>query len=346
MQNIRYHFIDLLRFLAAITVSITHLTSQIKGPSLNFEIISSMAVEIFFIISGFVLAPQIINLVKNKSFYNYKIFLIRRWYRTIPLYILSLLLTSIILGKLFSIDFLKYLLFIQNLLFLSISNEYFSIAWSLSVEEWFYIIFPLFLILILRNFSHDKNNYIVIGSIVFITIITICRIYFSDLEQWGSNVRRIVIFRLDAIVYGFLLFIFINKMHKNLNNIYLLILSFIVLTIICFSVFHLNVSKNFYYLKIFSHYLIAMWGSILLILFFNLDKIFKSRLIYKINLFLGKISYSIYLFHLIIIYIIGLNKNLSFFAYFIIFIIVQIGVSTLLYYFFEEPILNSRPKYK
>ena len=79
---------------------------------------------------------------------------------------------------------------------------------------------------------------------------------------------------------------------------------------------------------------------------FNLDKIFKSRLIYKINLFLGKISYSIYLFHLIIIYIIGLNKNLSFFAYFIIFIIVQIGVSTLLYYFFEEPILNSRPKYK
>lgn len=346
MQNIRYHFIDLLRFLAAITVSITHLTAQIKGPSLNFEIISSMAVEIFFIISGFVLAPQIINLVKNKSFYNYKIFLIRRWYRTIPLYILSLLLTSIILGKLFSIDFLKYLLFIQNLFFLSISNEYFSIAWSLSVEEWFYIIFPLFLILTLRNFSHDKNNYIVIGSIVFITIITIFRIYFSDLDQWGSNVRRIVIFRLDAIVYGFLLFIFINKINKNLNNIYLLILSFIVLTIICFNVFHLNVLKNLYYLKIFSHYLIALYGSILLILFFNLDKIFKSRLIYKINLFLGKISYSIYLFHLIIIYIIGLNKNLSFFAYFIIFIIVQIGVSTLLYYFFEEPILNSRPKYK
>ena len=232
MQNIRYHFIDLLRFLAAITVSITHLTAQIKCPSLNFEIISSMAVEIFFIISGFVLAPQIINLVKNKSFYNYKIFLIRRWYRTIPLYILSLLLTSIILGKLFSIDFLKYLLFIQNLFFLSISNEYFSIAWSLSVEEWFYIIFPLFLILTLRNFSHDKNNYIVIGSIVFITIITIFRIYFSDLDQWGSNVRRIVIFRLDAIVYGFLLFIFINKINKNLNNIYLLILSFIVLTIV------------------------------------------------------------------------------------------------------------------
>ena len=242
MQNIRYHFIDLLRFLAAITVSITHLIVHIKGPSLNFEIISSMSVEIFFIISGFVL-PTNYKLVKNKNFYNYKIFLIRRWYRTIPLYILSLLLTSIILGKLFSIDFLKYLLFIQNLLFLSISNEYFSIAWSLSVEEWFYIIFPLFLILILRNFSHDKNNYIVIGSIVFITIITICRIYFSDLEQWGSNVRRIVIFRLDAIVYGFLLFIFINKMHKNLNNIYLLILSFIVLTIICFSVFHLNVLK-------------------------------------------------------------------------------------------------------
>ena len=161
----------------------------------------------------------------------------------------------------------------------------------------------------------------------------------------GFKCKKNCNFRLDAIVYGFLLFIFINKMHKNLNNIYLLILSFIVLTIICFSVFHLNVSKisiicNFF--SLFNRYV----GFNIINIIFNLDKIFKSRLIYKINLFLGKISYSIYLFHLIIIYIIGLNKNLSFFAYFIIFIIVQIGVSTLLYYFFEEPILNSRPKYK
>ena len=100
-----------------------------------------MAVEIKSI-SGF-------DMIIYKSLSKIKVYAINENKHTTltvkrtSLYFGLILLTSIILGKLFSIDFLKYLLFIQNLLFLSISNEYFSIAWSLSVEEWFYIFFSI-----------------------------------------------------------------------------------------------------------------------------------------------------------------------------------------------------------
>ena len=109
MENKRYSSIDQLRFIAAICVALSHLIIFKKGYEINFEIISSIAVEVFFIISGFVLAPQIINILKQNSLYNYKIFILRRWYRTIPLYVLSLILLSILLGKIISLDFLKYL---------------------------------------------------------------------------------------------------------------------------------------------------------------------------------------------------------------------------------------------
>ena len=62
--------------------------------------------------------------------------------------------------------------------------------------------------------------------------------------------------------------------------------------------------------------------------------------------FLGKISYSTYLFHLILIYIIGSIENINLITFFIIFTISQFSLSALLYYFFESPILNARPMYK
>ena len=63
------------------------------------------------------------------------------------------------------------------------------------------------------------------------------------------------------------------------------------------------------------------------------------------NLYLGKISYSIYLFHLMLIYIISTLNFLSFSLLLGLFIFFQIILSTLLYHYFEKPILNSRPNY-
>ena len=345
MNQNRYSTIDLLRFIAASTVALSHLIITKSEFNLELEIISSMSVEIFFIISGFVLAPQIINLVKKKSLNDYKIFLLRRWYRTIPLYILSLILTSIILNNILTFDFIKYLFFIQNFYINFLSNDYFSISWSLSVEEWFYILFPLFLIIVSKKIFLNEEKNIIFSCILFIIIIFLIRITLSDNENWGENVRRVVIYRLDSIAFGFILFFFKDEIKSKLiNQIFLLIL-LIPFSFFAFYILKMNVLENLIFFKVIFHYIIALWASIIVIYFFIIDQKIKNKSIVNLNLFLGKISYSIYLFHLMLIYIITSISFIPFYLTVIIFLFVQIFLSTFLYYYFEKPILLSRPDY-
>ncbi len=340
----RYSNIDQLRFIAAFTVAITHLIISRNGYNLNLEIISSISVEVFFIISGFVLAPQILKIFESKKFDTYGIFLIRRWYRTIPLYVLSLILTSVILNKFLTYDFLKYLFFIQNFQKISVINDFFSISWSLSVEEWFYIIFPLFLLIFTTYFKNTKINAIGI-TIIFISIIFIIRIIFAEYSEWGSNIRRIVLYRLDSIAYGFILFFFKDKIKEIKLNKLLVIIIFIFSSIAIFKILEFNVLNDIYLYKILFHFIVAIWGSSVVIFFYLLDEKIRNEKFVKLNLFMGKISYSIYLFHLLIIYMISLI-DLSLISAFLIFFILQISISTLLYFYFEEPILKARPSYK
>ena len=341
----RYSSIDLLRFIAASSVAFTHLIILNSNSILNLEIISSISVEVFFIISGFVLAPQIMTLAKNNNFYNYKIFLIRRWYRTIPIYILSLFLTSIVLDKFFSLDFIKYLFFIQNFLFLNVKTDYFSISWSLSVEEWFYIIFPLFLIIGFRIKSFYKSINILYLSWFFIFLILLIRIFFVNEGDWGTNVRRIVIFRLDAIVFGFILYFYKDKINFNIINFTILIILFLFFSKFLFEIMKFNALQKINFYQFIFHYCVAIWGSLMVILFYLVEKLINNININKVNIFLGKISYSIYLFHLLTIYLVA-SLNFSLLPTIIIFIFLQITISVIIYYFFEEPILKSRPNYK
>ena len=344
IQN-RNSGIDLLRFFAAYIVALTHLTINFYSPNVNLEILSSMSVEVFFIISGFVLAPQIINLLNNDIIYNYRIFLIRRWYRTIPLYILSLVFTTIILNKFTNFEFFKYLFFIQNFFYIWVQEDYFSISWSLSVEEWFYIIFPIFLIFFCK-FLGIKNNKILISTIIFLLIVCLFRIYFSNLQDWGSSVRRVVIFRLDSIALGFILYLFKDKFSASIKSLFIIFLLTIFFSILTFNIFKLNILDKYDFIKLLSHYVIAVWGSSLLIFFYLMERYINIQSIKNLNFFLGKISYSTYLFHLVLIYIIGSYENINLISFFIIFTISQIILSTLLFYFFEDPILKARPNYK
>ncbi len=337
----RYSYIDLLRFIAAFTVAISHLFINKVGINVNLEIISSMAVEVFFIISGFVLAPQIIKLTEKKKFKEYRIFIIRRWYRTIPLYVLSLILTSIILNKLFTLDYLKYLFFIQNFFINWLENDYFSISWSLSVEEWFYILFPIYLILFLKI----KEFSLIYISLTFVIIIFILRILFSDNQEWGENVRRIVIFRLDSIVFGFILFFLKDKIKKNNLNLCIIFVTILILSVLIFVILKLNINDGENLSKFVYHYIIAIWGSLIVLFFYISEKNINSLNLINLNLFLGKISYSIYLFHLLLIYIISSLKVNYFTLELFLFIVFQVLLSTLLYYYFEKPILSARPNY-
>ena len=85
-----------------------------------------------------------------------------------------------------------------------VSNTFFSVSWSICVEELFYIIFPSLLCII--NLVLIKKNIHSKLLIIFTCLIIILVIFFARINlnynDWGNEVRRVSFFRIDAIAFG------------------------------------------------------------------------------------------------------------------------------------------------
>jgi peptidoglycan/LPS O-acetylase OafA/YrhL len=195
-----------LRGLAAFSVALPHyLTLNEPGHPLA-EAVADTGVEIFFVLSGFVLAPQILTMVVGGPFRNLRIFLVRRWMRTIPPYLIALVVTAVITGELLTTDFLRYVFYVQNLFSQANTRDFFPVAWSLSVEEWFYVTFAPLLYLVARISGRKSFSSAAAFAGCFILSVFIAR-SFADQSDWDGAVRRVTMFRIDSIAWGFLLFI-------------------------------------------------------------------------------------------------------------------------------------------
>ena len=92
-KNNYNHFygLDLLRGISGYGVAICHFYAFIFE-NIFLEYLSFVFVEFFFVLSGFVLYPQLIKIFENKK--NMFIFYKRRWLRTIPLYLICLIIST------------------------------------------------------------------------------------------------------------------------------------------------------------------------------------------------------------------------------------------------------------
>src|SRR5690606_37576027 len=143
-------------------------------------------VGVFFVLSGFLIGGI---LIKDLNRYRFNIktlrtFWIKRWSRTLPNYFLYLFLSVLLIPILYS-DFdllwlINYSTFTHNL-FSAPPYAFYGHSWSLSVEEWFYLLTPLLMLLVykLSNFSLQKVFLTTLILIIF--IINFFRIkYFFD----------------------------------------------------------------------------------------------------------------------------------------------------------------------
>ena len=108
-----YLFLDFYRYLAALIVSISHFFIY-WNKSDFFEFTSILGVELFFVLSGFVLASQLLKLEADPK-RNLKIFLFRRWIRTVPPYLVALICAAIVFDYGDKLNFLKFLTYTQNI---------------------------------------------------------------------------------------------------------------------------------------------------------------------------------------------------------------------------------------
>jgi peptidoglycan/LPS O-acetylase OafA/YrhL len=326
-----FYSLDLFRGFCGYGVAFCHLHAFIFK-NINMEYLSLLFVEFFFVLSGFVLYPQLIKIFDNKK--NLFIFYKRRWIRTLPLYVIALVVVSALTSELLSKDFFKYLFFIQKTIPNFITNDYYPVAWSLSIEEMFYLFFPILFIIF------NKKNIIKNISIIFLLILS-AKYFFA--ESIDANFFRTGTFlRLDAILLGFLL----RHFYTNICNFKFSILAIFIIMLSIFYFSHNNMillqeKKEIKYLFILNLQLLSVLS--LLLFTFMEPLISKSKKLTNISLLISRQTYSIYLIHMIFIYLLE-KIQLSFFLTNIIYIFLLFIFSLLIFNYIEKPLLGLRPK--
>ncbi|WP_373406497.1 acyltransferase family protein [Flavobacterium sp. FZUC8N2.13] len=341
MQQQRIFGLDFARALAIVLVLLSHFFKKI-------DVLGFFGVEFFFALSGYLLGQIMWRVFNNDT--SFKIvfnFWQRRWFRTLPNYFLFLflmLLFHIYIKK----DFIEwnvikeYFYFGQNLL--KESSFFYGISWSLCVEEWFYLLFPI-PIFVFRKLGFKNINSFCFTILLFYGSCFIIKNYL--LATGIHNLRMVALGRLDSITSGVLVAVIIlNCNEKKINALALLgVLLFILsLGLMLFS--NKDYSEN-----ILLFFLIPLSFSLMLpkierLKFPENKFIFIRSAITNLSLW----SYSIYLSHIPILFTLyyltdSLNSSLFMkLSVKILGFILTILVSKWLFVYFETPLTNKRPK--
>ncbi|MDO7257450.1 acyltransferase family protein [Haemophilus influenzae] len=352
MSSIKYRpEIDGLRAIAVISVIIYHLNE-------NWLSGGFLGVDIFFVISGFLITGIIITEIQQNSF-SFKQFYTRRIKRIYPAFITVMALVSFIASAIFIYnDFNKLrktielaIAFLSNF-YLGLTQGYFDLSanenpvlhiWSLAVEEQYYLIFPLILILAYKKFREIKVLFIITLILFFILLATSfvsANFYKEVLHQ--PNIYYLSNLRFPELLVGSLLAIYHNlSASKQASNV-IAILS----TLLLFSCLFL-MNNDIAYIPGITLILPCIFTA-LIIHTTSQNNIIKLCLSNKVIVFIGKISYSLYLYHWIFIafayYITGEkqinNQSIA------IVIVLTIIFSVLSYYLIEQPIRKSKLNFK
>ncbi|MBR0753885.1 acyltransferase [Bradyrhizobium jicamae] len=336
--------LDFLRGTAALAVAVPHFLMAHEIAPAAAETISILGVEIFFVLSGYVLAPQILFVTTERpSLRNLGIFWVRRWMRTVPPYLIALVLTSITAHRLLSMDFVRYALYLQNLFHQANASDYFPIAWSLSVEEWFYITFPLTVLLV----GALAGRKVLLAAALFIAAITLARTTLGDDAHWGAEVRRIVAFRVDAIAWGFLLYLAVNRTRLMMfmtpvrSALLLAVTAAMAIGLTGYLAGHPSRAIEF----AFPFYASGL-GAAAIIASLAVSRHFETNPILTTSgLTLGRISYSVYLFHPLVLSALSRFSGLPWPFALAVFLAASCAVAGLMAAAVEAPILSARPGY-
>ncbi|MEO8068750.1 MAG: acyltransferase [Flavobacteriales bacterium] len=167
-------------------------------------------VSLFFVLSGFLIGRILFDHMaagRLRTGGDLLRFWQRRWWRTLPAYffMLSLLVAIFLLtGKELPARLWQYLFFTQNLSWPH--PRFFAEAWSLSAEEWFYVLLPFALLAVARSPQRRKAMLSWIVIMIFLLVPLVLRhLRFQagiGLEQIEFNYRMIVLYRFDSLMIG------------------------------------------------------------------------------------------------------------------------------------------------
>ncbi len=211
--------LDLMRAVAILMVVSSHVVWILPDLRSFFpellSVFGALGVEIFFVLSGFLIGRILYNLFVQREFTVKTMFYfwIRRWFRTLPNYYFVLLVNIAILyylGNSLPEHLWRYFFFVQNLF--TEMPWFFPESWSLSIEEFAYIIGPLLLYMFLYflKCNISRQRLFLLVTLLILVMFLMTRFFYHhhetvrNMQHWNVNVKAIVLYRIDAIYYGVL----------------------------------------------------------------------------------------------------------------------------------------------
>ncbi|TWP28541.1 acyltransferase [Apibacter muscae] len=370
-ESKRIFGLDILRTIAIIFVLLGHSSTFLPKKVAHYSNkILYDGVGIFFVLSGFLIGGILMQLLENYKI-NVKLLLYfwkKRWYRTLPNYyfvLIILILSDSLYNKNFNfMYYLKYFFFCQNIF--SINLTFFGDSWSLAIEEWFYLITPIIIYILIAIFNIKPKSAILLSAIFVISFFTLYRIIYTlnlDTLNYENiiNVRYTIFGRSDSIMFGILgayLLYYKTYFWNNYKNIFLFLGIFLSAFYYLFPI-----SNNFYSLTL-SFTITSLSVLFMLPFFYNIKR--GRGIFYRMITFISLISYSLYLVNMQIskfirfivdnkadnfieFYHINISNNYAwsilFAICFISFWVLTFLISIVLYKYIEVPFMRYRDKY-
>jgi peptidoglycan/LPS O-acetylase OafA/YrhL len=360
----RIYGLDILRALAILFVVAGHgeqLIPEARYKYVNFFLFDG--VSIFFVLSGFLIGGILIKILQENSIDSKLIvnFWIKRWFRTLPNYFLVLIvllsLNLLFIDNFSFHEYKSYFLFSQNLF--SAHPDFFREAWSLSVEEWFYLLIPVLLFILIKALKISVNNAIllcVFSIIISITLFRYFRYATSTIEEisvWDKTFRKQVFTRLDSLMYG-VIGAYVYYHFADFWNKYRIQFLISGLALFIFMKFNLFDIRTFgLYSCVFSFSFTSI-ATLLILPYLSSVKSGKG-FVFKLVTYISLISYSMYLINFTIVqkWILGniewsvlkdLNSYVFLLTRYSIYWLLTVVISILMYKYFEIPFMNLRTK--
>src|SRR3954454_24451949 len=194
--------LDVLRATAILLVLVDHFGFPLSGggprTAIGFAWAGAVGVNIFFSLSGFLIGRLLLSVAdEGLRFAAIGRFWVRRWLRTLPLYYVVLTFTCWYTGN---YDARSYF-FLQNFTFSR--PQPLLVSWSLVLEEFFYLFYPLLMLLAASLSPRPLSGRRSVLSVA-LALIVLCNVARWAISRWGVQVEWPSVnpfLRLDCCAY-------------------------------------------------------------------------------------------------------------------------------------------------
>ena len=357
----KYYFpqLDAVRGLSFLAVYFVHAFHPDFGTGFFKELLQylysnlALSIDVFFILSSFLLTWLGINEYKVKGNFSFVNYFIRRVLRIWPLYILLMIFSFIIVP--YAADYYHvpvtlppayyYLFFISN--FYLEGHVYFlRFLWTLSVEEQFYLLWGLCLVIF------QKQMLLCVLVLAGLSIA-----YTAYAVQTNADGYYNTLIYLFDFAVGILAAVLIQqgsyvvevfKKMTTVNSIlFLLLLPALFILFFCFTYFAPNLFG--YWADVIMRYVFIIYTG-----FFIIDQMVNEKTFLKLKsqrflIYTGKISYGLYCFHgIVLTFGMAILQKLEITMHsllrVLLFLCINYLIASISYQFVEKPFLKFKDK--